>query len=263
MGVTSPDRMTQSRAEGESASPAGPVEVRFLRLSDVDALVKLEHIKWDEDQVAGRVELAARIQAYPQLSIGAFAAADGAALASLFMKPIAMDELRAAGTWYECTRVETVDPGASRSLFGISLTSINADAVTAIFEFFFPYALRGGWRDVYLGAPVPGLRAWKRENPDTPANVYIREKRDGLPRDPLLRYYHGKGFKDIVSCKPDYFPHPESLDYAAVLRGYIPLSAGAPLWRFVPLSWLRQMRQFLGAHSWCARRSRRAGVRFW
>lgn len=246
MGVTSPNRMAQSRAECESASPARRVEVRFLQLGDVEVLTKLEQMKWDEEgQAADGDEMAARIQAYPHLSIGAFDATDGAALASLFMKPIAMDELRTAATWSDCARVEPALPADTRSLFGISLSSIDTDAVMAILEFFWPYALKDGWRDIYLGSPMPGLRAWKRANPDAPAEVYMREERQGLPRDPQLRYYHGKGFKDIVSCKPDYFPHAASLDYGAVLRGRIPLSAGAPLWRIVPLSWLRQMRQFL------------------
>ena len=246
MGVTSPERKTQSRAEGEPAPPARPAEVRFLRLRDVEALVELEQVKWDEEgQAADGVELAARIQAYPLLSIGAFDAADGTALASLFMKPITMGELRTAATWSDCTRVEAVVPEATRSLFGISLSSIDADAVTAMFEFFWPHALKDGWRDIYLGSPLPGLRAWKCANPDSPADVYMREERHGLPLDPQLRYYHGKGFKEIVACKPNYFPHSASLDYGAVLRGRIPLSVGAPLWRFVPLPLLRQMRQLL------------------
>lgn len=246
MGVTSPVRKAQSPSQAESASPAGPVEVRFLRPEDAEELVKLEQMKWDEEgQAADGAEMAARIQAYPQLSIGAFDTTDGAALASLFMKPITMGELHAAATWSDCARVETAVPAATRSLFGISLSSVDADAVAAILEFFWPYALKDGWRDIYLGSPMPGLRAWKRVNPDTPAEVYMRDERHGLPRDPQLRYYHGKGFKDIVSCKPDYFPHSASLDYGAVLRGRIPLSAGAPLWRLVPLPWLRQMRQLL------------------
>lgn len=245
MGVTSAHRMAQSRAEGESASPASPVEVRFLRLGDVEALVELEQVKWDEEgQAADGAEMAARIQAYPYLSIGVFDTA-GAALASLFMKPMVMDELRTAATWSDCARVETAVPAATSSLFGISLSSVDADAVMAMLEFFWPYALKHGWRDIYLGSPMPGLRAWKCANPDTPADVYMREERHGLPRDPQLRYYHGKGFKDIVSCKPNYFPHAASLDHGAVLRGRIPLSAGAPLWRLVPLSWLRQMRHLL------------------
>ncbi|MFI9105435.1 hypothetical protein ACIGXA_33495 [Streptomyces fildesensis] len=245
MGVTSQDRMAQNRTQGEYDSAARPAEVRFLRLGDIEALIKLEQIKWDRGQASCGAEMAARIQAYPHLSIGAFGAAGGPALASLFMKPITMGELLAAATWSDCARVHSDVREATRSLFGISLSSVDADAVTAIFEFFWPYALKGGWSDIYLGSPMPGLRAWKRSRPDTPVDVYVQEKRHGLPRDPQLRYYHGKGFKDIVSCKPNYFPHPASLDYGAVLRGHIPLSVGTPLWRFVPLPWLRRMRRLL------------------
>ncbi|UUU36545.1 hypothetical protein JIX56_45755 [Streptomyces sp. CA-210063] len=243
--MSSPHKMAQSRVTEESDSVAGSVEVRFLRQSDVEALIRLEQAKWEQDQAAGRAELAARIQAYPRLSIGAFEPAGGAALASLFMKPITTAQLRSAVTWADCARVETPAAKVTGSLFGISLSSVDADAVTAMFEFFWPHALKHGWRDIYLGSPMPGLRTWKRANPDTPADVYMRERRHNLPRDPQLRYYHGKGFKEIVSCRPGYFPHAASLDHGAVLRGHIPLSAGAPLWRFVPLSWLKQMRRLL------------------
>ncbi|MEE1760834.1 MULTISPECIES: hypothetical protein [unclassified Streptomyces] len=219
--------------------------VRFLRSNDVDALIALEWEKWDGDQAAGRAELNARIQAYPELSIGAFDPSTGAALASLFMKPITRAELASAATWADCARVERTAAPSGGSLFGISLSSVDGDAVTAIFEFFWPYALKHGWREIYLGSPMPGLRTWKRANPEVPAEVYMRERRHGLPRDPQLRYYHRKGFKDIISCKPGYFPHAPSLDHGAVLRGRVPLSTAAPLWRLVPLPWLGLLRRLL------------------
>ncbi len=242
--MVSPRQLVQNHPDRESGTPSNSIEVRFLRPGDVEALITLEQAKWDQDQAADGAELAARIQAYPRLSIGAFEA-DGAALASLFMKPITTAELGSAATWADCARVETPHPQATGSLFGISLSSVDADAVTAIFEFFWPHALKHGWRDIYLGSPMPGLQTWRRTNPNIPADVYMREKRHGLPRDPQLRYYHNKGFKDIVTCRPGYFPHAASLDYGAILRGHIPLSAGAPLWRLVPLPWLKQMRRLL------------------
>ncbi|MFI7501675.1 hypothetical protein ACIBVL_24875 [Streptomyces sp. NPDC049687] len=243
MSITDPVRLSGSSAGGEVASMEC-AQVRFLSVTDVESLVTLEESTWDEDQAASAGELAARIQAYPQLGIGAFTA-DGVALASLFMKPITVEELRAAATWSDCAEVRTPAPARTRSLFGISLSSIDADAVTAIFEFFWPYALKGGWRDIYLGSPMPGLRGWMKANPEGSPDSYMREKRHGLPRDPQLRYYHGKGFREILECKPGYFPHPASLDHGAVIRGRIPLAAGAPLWRLVPLSWLHLMRSTL------------------
>ncbi|MET8080992.1 hypothetical protein [Streptomyces sp. NPDC005303] len=222
-----------------------PIETRFLKQDDIDALLTLEQTKWDRDQAADASDLTARIQAYPQLSIGAFDTSSGAAMTSLFMKPISVAQLRSAPDWVGCARVEESDEEPGNSLFGISLSSVDAESVTAVFEFFWPYALKHGWRDIYLGSPMPGLRAWKQINPDLPADVYMHEMHHGLPRDPQLRYYYNKGFREIVACKPDYFPHPASLDYGAVIRGHIPLSAGNPLWRHVPLPWLKRMRHLL------------------
>lgn len=245
MSMTGPARMSGGRTGGDGEAPLRECTgVRFLSADDVESLVTLEEGKWDEDQAASAAELAARIQAYPQLCVGAFTA-DGVALASLFMKPITVGELRASATWSDCAEVRTSDQAGTRSLFGISLSSIDATAVMAIFEFFWPYALKSGWRDIYLGSPMPGLRGWKMSNPEGSPTSYMREKRHGMPRDPQLRYYYNKGFREILECKPGYFPHPASLDHGALLRGRIPLAAGAPLWRLVPLPWLQLMRKTL------------------
>ncbi len=67
---------------------------------------------WDGDQAAGRAELAARIEAYPWLSIGAFDPSGGRALASLFMKPITSVGLGSAAAWAEYARVEESIPAA-------------------------------------------------------------------------------------------------------------------------------------------------------
>ncbi|BBC29337.1 hypothetical protein SGFS_006310 [Streptomyces graminofaciens] len=222
-----------------------PFETRFLEPKDVEALLALERTKWDRHQAATGADLEARIRMYPQLSIGVFDSSSGVALASLFMKPISGDRVCSAADWADCARVEELSEDTVHSLFGISLTSVDADSVTAIFEFFWPYALNQGWRDIYLGSPMPGFRAWKQANPSSTAEVYMRERRHGLPRDPQLRYYYNKGFKEIVACKPGYFPHPASLDYGAVIRGRVPLSGGALLWRHVPLPWLQRLRHLL------------------
>lgn len=225
-------------------SSAQVIEVRFLNLDDIHSLVDLENHKWGVEQAASSNDMAKRIKAYPRLSVGAFSA-DGRALASLFMKPITAAQIGSSATWYDCAQVDEPAADDTRSLFGISLSSIDTDAVTALFEFFWPYALKTGWRDIYLGSPMPGLQAWKRRNPDGEPESYMREKRHGLPRDPQVRYYHTKGFRRIHACKPGYFPHPASLDYGAVLSGRIPLSACAPLWRLLPLPALNSMRKLL------------------
>ncbi|MPY63735.1 hypothetical protein [Streptomyces spongiae] len=198
------------------------IEVRLLRPDDADGLMVLEEAKWTREQAGSRESLVQRIENNPKLCVGAFSATTGKVLTSLFAKPITAEKARTALSWRECADAEAPHPRASRSLFGISLSSIDGDAVTAVFEFFLPHALALGYHDIYLGSPLPGLYAWKRANPEVPVGDYVYAKRNGLPLDPQLRYYHGKGFQSIVACKSDYFPHERSLDHAAVIRGDIP-----------------------------------------
>jgi hypothetical protein len=228
----------------------GAAVVRFLVPADVETLIALEERTWTAEQSTSGAEMARRIEAYPRLSVGAFSPSTGQALASLFMKPITLEEMRAANTWLDCagvdcTWVDGAVPAKTRALFGISLSSVDAAAVDGLLGFFWPHALKAGWRDIYLGSPVPGLRSWLQANPEAPVDEYVRDRRNGRPRDPQLRYYYRKGFRHIVAWKPDYFPHEASLDHGVVLRGRIPLSGAAPLWRVVPLSWLQRMRSVL------------------
>ncbi|MFH8494403.1 hypothetical protein [Streptomyces coeruleorubidus] len=197
--------------------------MRLLRPEDIDGLMVLEEVKWTREQSGSREVLIQRIEENPQLNAGAFSVATGKVLTSLFTKPIAAEKARTALSWEECADAESPSPrpSAKRSLFGISLSSIDGDAVTAVFQFFLPHVRALGYHEVYLGSPLPGLDAWKRANPEVPVGEYVHARRNGLPLDPQLRYYHGKGFHGIVACKENYFPHERSLDHAAVIRGEI------------------------------------------
>jgi hypothetical protein len=92
------------------------------------------------------------------------------------------------------------------------------------------------------------LARWQQANPEKPAEAYVFATRGGLPRDPQLRYYWGKGFKRIVACEPNYFPHEASLDYGAVIRGRIPLFALAPVWKRLHC---RGCKALNGFYFWC------------
>jgi hypothetical protein len=185
-----------------------------------------------------------RIDAQPTLSMGAFCPRTGAAQASLFLRPITKEQVARARDWEECARTSTI-PARTDSLFGISLSSSNGAAVDALMAHLWPHLLKAGWRDIYLGSPIPGLRSWLGRHPHGDVGEYVQARRNGLPTDPQLRYYHGKGFRNIVAWKPDYFPHQASLDHGVVLRGRIPLSGASPLWRRLPLSWLEYLRPLL------------------
>lgn len=226
------------------------IEVRLLRIEDIPRLMTLEHKKWNAEQATTADAMAGRMASHPHLCIGAFCARTNEALASLFLKPISETQLQSARTWAECVDAKPdAGEGVCWNLFGISLSSISSEGVEAIFQFFWPRALKAGWRNIYLGSPVPGLARWCARQPSDKPEVegYIHAKRGDLPLDPQLRYYWRKGFRSVVACKPDYFPHPESLNHGVVIRGRIPLSSWAPLWRCVPLPWLERMGRHLFA----------------
>jgi hypothetical protein len=222
-----------------------PARARFLGRRDVFALMELEREKWNDVQAATEHELCARIDAHPELSVGAFCTRSGRLLASLFMRPIADDFYRHVHTWDDCVHAPL--PRTSSTLFGISLSSRDSDGVTALLNFFWPIALKNGWRHIYLGSPMPGLRDWRAVNAHRPVDDYVRETRRGGPLDPQLRYYRSRGFTRIVCAKPDYFPHERSLDYGAILRGTVPLSMLAPLWAALPEAYVRRVTRALAA----------------
>ncbi|WP_197328991.1 hypothetical protein [Ralstonia syzygii] len=218
---------------------------RRLTHRDLSALLELEHEKWDSRQAASRVDLRARIDAHPDLAVGAFCQATGRMLASLFMKPVADNFHRHVRTWKDCVQIPA--PRRSTSLFGISLSSRSQAGVDAILRFFWPHALKRGWRHIYLGSPVPGLRDWLQSRRHAPVEAYVRARRAGLPIDPQLRYYRSRGFTKIVAVKPGYFPHERSLDYGVLLRGTVPLSTLAPLWAALPLASVQRVTRPLAA----------------
>lgn len=226
--------------EPASSLNAG-IETRFVVADDIGRLMRLEHRKWTAEQAARPEDLAGRIAAYPEFCIGSFCRRTGEALASLFARPLTAEHIRAAATWRECATAAPSTPARSRTLFGISLTSVDPAAMEAMLRFFWPVAIKAGVREIYLGSPLPGLRAWRRTNPHAPVEEYARARRKGRPIDPQLYYYYEKGFRHLEAVRPDYFPHALSLDYGAVVRAPLPLSAAGPLLRILPLSWLRRL----------------------
>ena len=226
------------------------LQTRYLVLTDVPALLALEHDKWEPNQAASEAMLRQRIAAHPHLCIGTFCPRTGKALASLFMRPI-NPAIFTGPTRWELTANLSADNVLHRqthSLFGISLSSNHAAATDAIFRFFYPRALKAGWRDVYLGSPMPGFRRARELEPELSAWEYVHRKKKfhaGEPADPQLSYYYGKGFRQIVSIQQDYFPHAPSLDFGVILRRGIPLSQPAKLWQRTPLPVITSMSAML------------------
>lgn len=240
-----------SAAVLSSAAAARSIVTRFLQLADVPALLALEMRQWTARQAADAATLAKRIETYPGLCIGAFCADTGEALASLFMKPTTREAVERAHCWEDCAHLaepaQPRKPTRRHSLFGISLTSVDGDAAWSLIRFFWPHALKQGWREIYIGSPIPGFRKARNLEWQLDPEHYARSRRGRLPQDPQLRYYHRKGFKEIVAVRPSYFPHEASLDHGAVLRGRVPLSELSPLWRQLPLPLLQRFSRLVTA----------------
>ena len=228
--------LTQSISLNEKCAVAS---ARFLTPRDISAVLELEHAKWDSSQSATESELLRRIYTHPDLSMGAFCTESGQLIASLFLKPVADDFHRNVATWNDCL-AEPI-PAKGSSLFGISLSSRRQHGVDVLLRFFWPKALKGGWRHIYLGSPVPGLSSWLQNNPGRRPEDYMFARRGKYPLDPQLRYYHKRGFTKIMCLKPGYFPHRPSLDYGVLLRGTVPLSTLSPVWKALSLPFIEMM----------------------
>lgn len=232
------------------------LQTRFLEIKDIPALMELEFSKWEPNQAASRTALQNRIQTYPELCVGAFCTRTGKALASLFMRPINPAMFIAPTRWEAAASLDAMDfaiHGDSRSLFGISLSSNNAEAVKEIFKFFYSHALKAGWHDVYLGSPIPGFRQARKKNPDLSVWQYVHAKRKyhtDQPLDPQLQYYFKKGFRHIVSIQENYFPHAESMNYGVILRRVISSSRTGPLWRATPLRIIESFKMKMSRLAW-------------
>jgi predicted metal-dependent hydrolase len=223
------------------------ITVRLLQTTDLPALMALEAHCWAPEQAASEADMVERIRRHSKFCLGAFCPSSGKVLASLFMKPTTARSMSRAKTWRGCTEhahVESLD-GRSDALFGISLSSTDPAAVKALLSHFWPRALKGGWRHIFLGSPIPGLATWLGSNPGKGACDYVAQQRRGVPLDPQLRYYHRKGFRCVEAVLPDYFPHQPSLDHGVLLRGTVPGSWCAPVWRCVPLRGLEWMKHWL------------------
>jgi fatty acid desaturase len=222
-------------------------ETRYLQPYDVPRLMQLEHAKWEPDQAAEAGELLKRIHAFPTLCIGTFCLDSGKAMASLFMRPVAPAIFSAPTRWDVAADPAALQPweeAGTRSLFGISLSSRRAEAVDAIFGFFYGRALKAGWQEIFLGSPIPGFAKARGKDDKLSVWRYVHARRLhhlDEPLDPQLRYYFRKGFRQIVSIHPDYFPHPASLDYGVILRGRVPLARLHWLWRRLPEPLLYRM----------------------
>lgn len=245
--MTAVMRATRSETMMRTMQTTTPrIVTRRLRLGDIPALIDLEHKQWTPEQAASADEFRERITTYPALCNGAFDARTGELLASLFCKPTHEAEWVRPGDWKTSARLDgntlpRAGNSSTRALFGISLTSIEPRAALQLVAFQYLMAIRSGQRHAYLGSPMPGLSRHLSRQPGASVEDYARATRAGLPLDPQLRYYHAKGFREIVALRENYFPHEASHDWGAILRAKVPFMWLRPVAMLMPIAALRWM----------------------
>lgn len=210
---------------------------RSLRLGDIPALLDLEKKQWTDEQAATAEDFRQRILEHPDLCLGAFRADTGELVASLFCRPTSTSDWTHHTDW--ATRTMGTVKGRIDAMFGISLTSIEGAAALQLVAYQFLSAIKRGCRYAYLGSPMPGLARHLSRNPQASVEDYARATRAGLPLDPQLRYYHGRGFCELIAVVENYFPHEASRNYGAILRARIPYTRFRPVLRLVPEWMLR------------------------
>ena len=214
---------SRKRDKGSLIGKIGNIEVAYFKFSDIDQLVALEKSKWLQSQAATKDELYDRVNLLSDYSAGAFSE-DGHLLASMFCRPTTFKTIVEAKTHRECAYgplplfENSVSYGGNDCLFGVSLTSKDAQGAAALFRTLLPALAHRGYHSLYGGSTLPGLLPWLKENSRKTVIDYVYSKTiQGLPLDRQLRYYYLNGFTTILSVKSHYFPHSQSLDYGAVV----------------------------------------------
>lgn len=216
-------------------------------MDDIPALLALERRQWTDEQAADPAEFRERIEAHPDLCGGAFCACTGELLGSVFAKPTHDAEWTDPGNWAQSASLDDQLAGKlpqqkrTHCMFGISLTSVEPGAAVQLLAFYYLYLLKRGYREIFLGSPMPGLKRHLQRHPGASVEAYARATRSGMPVDPQLRYYHGKGWREIVAVRENYFPHEASCDYGAILKAKVPMRHLALLFKLVPVSALRMI----------------------
>lgn len=221
--------------------PHPKITVRPLQLSDLDAIIRLEHSKWSPEQSASEAMIRSRLLSLPQQCWGGFGD-DGELLATVFVMRKKKESVRHEASWYASTRdgMGTPQDDGAPHWFGISITSKSALAQREIFLHMMVSAIKHRIRSVFLGSPTPGYAAAKAADAQLGIAEYVSRKRrhplrdEWLPQDQQLLYYYQRGFTNVVAAKENYFHHPQSLDCGAVLECEIPLAWCHPLLRLLP-----------------------------
>ncbi len=201
------------------------VSVRRADRGDLQGILQVE-AAWPEDQRASADQIETRLERFSQ---GVFVALDGTRYVActtscpIVYMPEAVSNFR---SWDEVTNHGLFPdplPDGANALYIVSNGIIPEYRRTGLRERLIgchlSLARRMNLMYVVTGAMLPGYARYCRQHGELPVADYADMKVSGKPVDPTLRKLGALGFRlpSRAHLIPDYYPSPESRDYAALM----------------------------------------------
>ncbi len=211
----------------------GKITVRNANMDDLEALLKLEEIAWEEESRADRETYISRIETFPEgIFIGE---RDGNIEGVAVTQIISSKKLEEEFTWESITdggKIKGTHNPDGDVVYGVNLSvkpyGIGNKVISAIMESIAMMAIERNLRWGVLGGRLPGLRKYLKKKgykieamsdaeKDRVAMEYMSGCTEhGRPLDPEIAIYKRSGLKPIRVIR-NYFPDHASLDYGVLL----------------------------------------------
>lgn len=209
------------------------ITVRNANMNDLEALLKLEEIAWEEGSRADKETYILRLETFPEgIFIGE---RDGEIEGVAVTQIISSEELEEEFTWESITdggKIKGTHNPHGDVVYGVNLSvkpdGIGNKVISAIMESIAMMAIERNLKWGVLGGRLPGLRKYLKKKgykieemseseKDKVAMEYMSGCTEhGRPLDPEIAIYKRSGLKPIRPIR-NYFPDHASLDYGVLL----------------------------------------------
>lgn len=194
------------------------LQIRQAKMSDLDAVVQLDHEVWKEDVWATKEMYKSRFKTFKE---GIFIAVEGEKIVGVGVTEIMNYNLeKPITTWKEVSddgyMKKSHNPQGD-SLYGVSLSvSPFAPKRTAllIIETAKIFCVKKGLKSLILGSRIP--KYYKYVDKMSVEEYIEKITKAGRPFDPEIAFYKKRGF-EIVKILPEYFDDPESKNYGVLV----------------------------------------------
>lgn len=197
------------------------IEIRTATKADLNGILELDNRVW-VDFPASREMIAGRLDTFLEGNIIAIDREKNRVVGYLCLMFLGYGPSEFPHSWMEITgngTIRTHNPDG-KYIYGVALTVDKGYSVGMELQIY-------GWatvmikhrrRGCYLGSPIPGFAAYKKEHPKVTVEDYVfkMKRRNNTPLDPELAYYYIAGFRPVRILE-NYEPDPRSLNYGVLV----------------------------------------------